>query len=43
VPYFGAGQTTADALRGADVGPGRQVTAETLRRRLAEARRCRDM
>ncbi|MCF3965098.1 NADPH-dependent F420 reductase [Streptomyces fuscigenes] len=43
VPYFGEGYTTADAASGADVGPGRQVTADTLRRHLAEARRYRDM
>ncbi|MBZ9638112.1 NADPH-dependent F420 reductase, partial [Streptomyces sp. PSKA30] len=39
--YFSEGHSYAAMLQGADPGPGQQVTADTLRKRLAEAKRRR--
>jgi len=37
--YFSEGHSYEDLLKGGDPGPGGQVAADTLRQRLAEARR----
>ncbi|MGW2331491.1 NADPH-dependent F420 reductase [Streptomyces sp. NPDC001700] len=42
-PYFSEGHSLATTVRGADPGPGRPATANTMRAALAAAKRYRDM